>query len=79
MVDAGIAREREFSAGRKYYEHVVGEPQDHHHLICTKGGPIIEFYAPEAVKQALQEVAERHGYKLSGYTLELFGVSPEKQ
>lgn len=79
MVEAGIAREREFSAGRKFYEHVVGESQDHHHLICIKGGPIVEFYLPDSMKRELEKIADEHGFVLTDYTLELFGVSPEKQ
>lgn len=75
IVDSGIAREREFSAGRKYYEHVVGETRDHHHLICSKTGKIVEFYLPENIKEALETIAEAHGFKLTNYTLELFGES----
>lgn len=75
IVDSGIAREREFSAGRKYYEHVVGETRDHHHLICQKTGKIVEFYLPDNIKEALETIAQSHGFKLSGYTLELFGES----
>ena len=61
IVDSGIAREREFSAGRKYYEHVVGETRDHHHLICRTSGKIVEFYLPDEVYQSLQSIAADHG------------------
>ena len=78
IVDSGIAREREFSAGRKYYEHVVGETRDHHHLICQKTGKIVEFYLPEFVRDALDKIAVEHGFRLTGYTLELFGETNEE-
>lgn len=74
FVEAGIVREREFSAGRKYYEHVLGETQHHHHLICTNCGTIIEFECPEEVDEAEAQVAALHGYRLTGHSHELFGL-----
>ena len=73
MVESGLAREREFSAGKKYYEHVVGEEEEHHHIIDEENDKIIEFYLPESIRDELGAIAEEHGYTLTGYTLELFG------
>jgi Fur family ferric uptake transcriptional regulator len=74
MVDAGIAREREFSAGRKFYEHVVGEAHHHHHLICTRCDRIVEFICPEVVEQAQINTAKEHGFQLTSHVHELFGI-----
>jgi len=79
IVESGIARQREFAAGRKFYEHVVGETQHHHHLICTDCGKIIEFICPEVVERAQEQIAEDHGFKLVRHTHELFGVCPACQ
>lgn len=74
IVDSGIARQREFSAGRKYYEHVFGEQQHHHHLICTGCGKIVEFMCPDVVERAQEETARLYGFVLQGHVHELFGI-----
>ena len=79
FVECGIAREREFSAGRKYYEHVVGEHMHHHHLICTRCQAIVEFHCPDVVEQAQYDVADQFGFVLTGHTHELFGLCPKCQ
>lgn len=79
IVESGIAREREFSAGRKYYEHVVGESHHHHHLICTECGKIVEFICPDVVERAQEETAKEYGFVLKGHTHELFGLCQDCQ
>lgn len=74
IVESGIAREREFRAGRKYYEHVYGEQEHHHHLICTECGKIVEFICPDIVERAQEETARQYGFVLQGHTHELFGI-----
>ncbi len=77
IVACGIAREREFSAGKKYYEHIVGEKHHHHHLICTKCNRIIEFMCPQVVEQSQVDIANEYGFTLTGHTHELFGLCPD--
>lgn len=79
IVESGIARQREFSAGRKYYEHVFGEQHHHHHLICTTCGKIVEFICPEVVERAQEETARLYGFVLQGHVHELFGICGDCQ
>ncbi|MCC7166089.1 MAG: transcriptional repressor, partial [Rhodospirillales bacterium] len=47
--------------------------QHHDHLIDTSTGKVIEFRSEEI--EALQRaIAKRHGFRLTGHRLELYGV-----
>lgn len=74
IVSSGIAREREFQRGRKFYDRVIGEYGHHHHLICTRCGKIVEFHCPEMVERWQEEIARGHGFILESHTHELYGV-----
>lgn len=69
--DAGIVERHDFGDGRARYEEAT---EDHHdHLIDVKSGKVIEFQNEEI--ERLQElIAKKHGLKLVGHRLELYGV-----
>jgi Fur family ferric uptake transcriptional regulator len=69
--EASILERHDFGNGRSRYEEATEEHHDH--LIDVQSGRVIEFRSPEI--EALQrEIAERHGFRLIGHRLELFGV-----
>ena len=69
--EAGIVERHDFGDGRSRYEEASDEHHDH--LIDIKSGQVIEFNNKEI--EALQvEIAKRHGLKLVGHRLELYGV-----
>ncbi len=69
--EASIIARHDFGNGRARYEEV---PDEHHdHLIDIQSGRVIEFRSAEI--EALQEaIAHRHGFRLVGHRLELYGV-----
>ena len=69
--DAGIIARHDFGEGKARYE---PKPDTHHdHLINLRTGEVIEFENTEI--EALQEaIARKHGLRLVGHRLELFGV-----
>ncbi len=69
--EANILEKHDFGDGSARYEEAS---DDHHdHLINVHSGAVIEFRNEEI--EALQsKIAERHGLKLVGHRLELFGV-----
>lgn len=70
--EANILERHDFGDGRSRYEEVTEEHHDH--LIDVKSGKVVEFQNEEI--EALQEkIAARHGMKLVGHRLELYGVS----
>lgn len=75
--EANILEKHDFGDGRSRYEETT---EDHHdHLINIQSGAVIEFQNAEI--EALQEsIARRHGLKLVGHRLELYGVAldPDK-
>lgn len=72
--EANILERHDFGNGRARYEEVTGEHHDH--LIDIQSGKVIEFQNQEI--EVLQEkVAAKHGFKLVGHRLELFGVPAE--
>jgi len=72
--EANILERHDFGDGRSRYEEVTDEHHDH--LIDIKSGQVIEFQNEEI--EALQRaIAKRHGMKLVGHRLELYGVAEE--
>jgi len=69
--EANILEKHDFGDGSARYEEAT---DDHHdHLIDVQSGVVVEFHNEEI--EALQrKIAERHGMKLVGHRLELFGV-----
>ena len=69
--EANIIERHDFGDGRARYEEATEEHHDH--LIDVKSGKVVEFQNEEI--EALQEkIAARHGMKLVGHRLELYGV-----
>lgn len=69
--EAGILERHDFRDGRSRYEEVR---DDHHdHLIDVSSGEVIEFHSEE-IERIQKEIARRHGYRLIGHRLELYGV-----
>jgi len=69
--DANIINRHDFGDGRSRYEEVSEEHHDH--LIDVQSGEIIEF-RNEKIEALQIEIAEKHGMKLVGHRLELYGV-----
>jgi len=76
MEESGILERHSFNDGRARYERI---PDRHHdHLIDLSSGRVIEFHSAEI--EAIQaEIARRHGYRLVGHRLELYGVPFENE
>ncbi len=72
MVEAGLLRRVARPNGREVYEHDYGYPQ-HDHFICRNCGELIEFQN-EAISKVLDDVAARHGFRVSGHRLEVYGL-----
>lgn len=69
--EANILEKHDFGDGSARYEEAT---EDHHdHLINVRNGKVVEFQNEEI--EALQKnIAEKHGLKLVGHRLELYGV-----
>lgn len=73
--DAGIIERLDFGDGRARFEQT---PDEHHdHLIDMRTGTVIEFHDDE-IEQLQERIARRHGYRLVGHRLELYGVPLSK-
>jgi len=69
--EAGIIERHDFGNGRSRYEELT---EDHHdHLINVKTDDVIEFNNPE-IEALQQAIARKHGLRLVGHRLELYGV-----
>ena len=73
--ETGILERRDFGAGPTRYEEAAVEHHDH--LIDQDTGEIIEFHNEE-IERLQEEVARRHGFKLVGHRMELYGVRLKK-
>ncbi|MBF0373918.1 MAG: transcriptional repressor [Alphaproteobacteria bacterium] len=69
--EANILERHDFGDGRARYEE---SPDEHHdHLIDMQSGKVIEFHSDE-IEAMQREIARRHGFRLIGHRLELYGV-----
>ena len=69
--EAHIIERHDFGDGRARYEEV---PDEHHdHLIDIQTGKIIEFQNIE-IEELQKKIARKHGMRLVGHRLELYGV-----
>ena len=69
--EANIIERHDFGDGRSRYEEATDEHHDH--LINIQSGEVIEFQNQE-IEALQEEIAEKHGMKLVGHRLELYGV-----
>ncbi|MBM08230.1 MAG: transcriptional repressor [Magnetovibrio sp.] len=69
--ESGILDRHDFGDGRSRYEEVTDEHHDH--LINLKSGAVIEFQN-SAIEDLQEKIARKHGMKLVGHKLELYGV-----
>lgn len=75
LVESGMVKEIDFGKGFKVYEQVSSQPR-HEHLVCTVTGRVIEFEDKE-LERRLKDVAERHNFRMTGYSLNIYGVSED--
>ena len=72
LCDAGLAAESHFSDGVTRYE--VARPESHHdHLVCLSCGKILEIFY-QRIEKLQRELAEQHGFALSGHVHNLYGL-----
>ncbi len=74
--EANIVERHDFGNGRSRYEEIT---DDHHdHQIDIQSGKVIEFQNQE-IEDLQEKIAEKHGFKLVGHRLELYGVPAESK
>ena len=72
--EAAILERHDFGDGRSRYEEITDEHHDH--LIDVKTGRVIEF-RDEEIEKLQERIAAKHGYRLVGHRLELYGIAKE--
>jgi len=66
---AGLVMRHNFDGGHSVFELDRG---DHHdHMVCTDSGKVIEFHN-EKIEELQHQIAEEHGYELTGHSLVLY-------
>ncbi len=63
----------ELHLGEEHHHYEVAGLAEHYHLICTRCGQVIEFET-ELIERMKREVAEEHGFEISGMHVDLMGV-----
>lgn len=79
LLQAGMIFEVAVSGGRQeqIYENAMG-PHHHDHLICDLCGAVVEF-EDQAVPRLIEQVAQKHRYKIRSHVLHLRGLCPDCQ
>jgi len=66
---AGLVERHNFDGGHSVFELDRG---DHHdHMVCVETGKVIEFHS-EKIERLQEQVAEEHGYEITGHSLVLY-------
>lgn len=73
---AGLVLRHNFEGGRSVFE--LDDGQHHDHMVCIKCNKVTEFY-DEEIEKRQQAVADKHGFKLEGHSLTLYGICKECQ
>jgi len=72
LADFGVIERHTFGEGPARYGPAPREHQDH--LIDVASGTVIEFHS-DKIERLQREVVGSLGYRLTGHTLELYGVA----
>lgn len=72
LVEGGFLDQLEFGGDVKRYEHIL-DREHHDHLLCTGCGTVVEFQETR-IETLQDEVARRHGFKITSHSLRLFGT-----
>lgn len=67
---AGLVTRHHFEGGHAVFE--LNDGQHHDHLVDIKTGRVVEFY-DEQIEQRQQEIAKKHGFKITEHTMVLYG------
>lgn len=78
LVRSKLVEEHDFEEGFKRYEHRLSKQPQHHHLVCTESGEIIEF-RHEDLDRIVEEVAKANGFKPTHCKLVILGLSQQSQ
>ena len=71
--DANIIIKHDFKHGEEKARYESISKWEHNHLLDISSGKVVEFYNPGFEKLS-KKIAEKMGYKIIGYKLELFGI-----
>ncbi len=75
LCDSGLAKEVHFGDGVTRYEKKYGS-EHHDHLICEACGRNLEVM-DEQIELLQEQLATRHGFKLTSHRMYLYGVCSE--
>ena len=67
---AGIVVKHHFETGKAVYE--LNQGDHHDHIVCHNCSKVVEFIN-DVIEHQQHEVAEQHGFTLTGQSLNLYG------
>ena len=71
---AGIIQRHHFENNHSVFE--IMQEDHHDHLVCQNCNKVVEF-TNETIEQEQHSVAEKHGFQLTGHSLNLYGYCDE--
>jgi Fur family ferric uptake transcriptional regulator len=77
LEEAKLISKIEFGDRKIRYE-ICSEKEHHDHLICDKCKKSVEVFDPK-IESLQNELAQRHGFELTGHRLYLYGICGECQ
>ena len=71
---AGIIQRHHFENNHSVFE--IMQEDHHDHLVCQNCNKVVEF-TNETIEHEQHSVAEKHGFQLTGHSLNLYGYCDE--
>lgn len=72
LKEQGVIAEVEFGDGRKRYE--AAQRPHHHHVVCTNCKAVLDVTAEPNMAEQERNIARRSRFKITGHSLEFFGL-----
>lgn len=77
LAEIGVVRPTYQGSGAAHF--VLLEDGHHHHLVCMRCAQTVEFAECSFAEDLSQQLAEKHGFKIEGHLLEIYGVCKKCQ
>ncbi len=73
LVKCGMVRRVHLGEEHYHYERITDDARDHHHLVCTTCGGVVEFH-DDMIESRQQQICRDYGFAPTFKNLQILGV-----
>ena len=68
-----VVYKHNFNDGKSRYEIILGKNRQHHHLICTECGTVIEV-EEDLLENTVLEIERKYSFNITNYNVKFYGL-----